>query len=154
MPETLERIIVDHPFFGNMASEHIELITECAKNVRFEPGHMIFREGDEAHEFYCIREGLIAVGFIASHRGFTTIQTVGEGDVLGWSWLVAPYRWHFAAQTRQTTHALAFDAKCLRAKCEENHNLGYELLKRFAHIVTDRLDATRLQLLDLYGVKN
>jgi CRP/FNR family transcriptional regulator, cyclic AMP receptor protein len=153
MAETLERIIVDHPFFASMASGHIQLITGCAKNVHFEEGQVIFHEGDEADQFYFIREGLVAVGLMTPHRGFHTVQTVGEGDVLGWSWLVAPYRWHFDARTRQATRALAFDGKCLRARCEEDHHLGYELLKRFTHIVTERIDATRLQLFDLYGAR-
>ena len=85
------------------------------------------------------------------HMGITTLQTVGEGDALGWSWLVPPYQWRFGARTLQPTRALAFDGKCLRAKCEEDHDLGYELLKRFLHVVTERLESTRLQLLDLYG---
>jgi CRP/FNR family transcriptional regulator, cyclic AMP receptor protein len=152
MMETLERIIGEHPFFGGMEQRHIELITGCAKNVRFEKDQGILREGDEANEFYFIREGLVAVELIVPSKGFTTVQTVGEGDVLGWSWLVPPYRWRFDARACQPTRALAFDGKCLRTKCEEDHDLGYELLKRFTHIVTERLDATRLQLLDLYRV--
>lgn len=153
MPETLERIIVDHPFFTGMAPKHILLITGCAKNVRFARDQVIFREGDEANQFYFIREGFVAVGMMVPRRGFRTVQTVKGGDILGWSWLVPPYRWHFEGQARQSTRALVFDGKCLRAKCDEDHDLGYELLKRFARIVSERLDATRLQLLDLYGVK-
>ena len=87
------------------------------------------------------------------HRGLITVQTVREGDVLGWSWLFPPYRWHFGARTLQTTRALAFDGKCLRGKCENDHDLGYELFRRFSQVITERLEATRLQLLDLYGAK-
>ena len=87
-------------------------------------------------------------------RGFATLQTVSEGEVLGWSWLLPPYRWRFGARTLQPTRALAFDGKCLRGKCEEDHDLGYELLKRFTNVVTERLEATRLQLLDLYGASS
>jgi CRP/FNR family transcriptional regulator, cyclic AMP receptor protein len=153
MIETLERIIGEHPFFGGMEERHIELVSGCAKNVRFEKGQVILREGDEANEFYFIREGLVDVELIVPCKGFTRVQTVGEGDVLGWSWLVPPYQWRFGARACQPTRALAFDGKCLRTKCEEDHDLGYQLLKRFAHIVTERLDATRLQLLDLYSIK-
>jgi hypothetical protein len=91
------------------------------------------------------------VELLIPNRGYTTLQTVGEGDVLGWSWLLPPYRWRFGARTLQPTRALTFDGKCLRNKCEEDHDLGYELLKRFTFVVTERLEATRLQLLDLYG---
>jgi len=77
-------------------------------------------------------------------------QTVGGGDVLGWSWLLPPYYWHFGARAEDLTMAIAFDGKCLRGKCEKNHHLGCELLKRFSHIIASRLDATSLQLLDIY----
>lgn len=151
MIQTLKGIVSQHPFFKGLEARHIQLIVGCAKNVRFDEGKIVFREGDPADHFYFIREGLVAVELMIPQRGFTTLQTVGEGEVLGWSWLLAPYRWRFGARTLQPTRALAFDGKCLRGKCEENHDLGYELLKRFTNVVTERLEATRLQLLDLYG---
>ena len=151
MLQTLEPIIVDHPFFHGLDERHISTIVGCAKNVRFEEGQVIFREGDQADQFYFIREGRVAIELMIPTRGFTTVQTVSEGDVLGWSWLLPPYRWHFGARTLLPTRALAFAGRCLRAKCEEDHDLGYEILKRFTHVVSERLDATRLQLMDLYG---
>ena len=75
---------------------------------------------------------------------------MGGGEILGWSWVSPPYHWHFNARTFKATRALVFDANCLRAKCEQDHDLGYEMLKRFSNIITARLDATRLQLLDIY----
>lgn len=153
MKETLERIIAEHQFFHGMHKRNLHFITGCAKNVRFEAGQVIFREGDEAEQFYFVREGQIAVELVIPLRGSVRVQTVGEGDVLGWSWLVPPYHWHFGARTMQPTLALAFDGKCLRGKCEEDHDLGYELSKRFLHVVTKRLEATRLQLLDIYHVQ-
>lgn len=151
MVQTLEGIVSQHPFFKGLEERYIQLIAGCAKNVRFEEGVIIFRESDPADQFYFVREGLVAVELLVPQRGFTTLQTVGEGDILGWSWLMPPYRWRFGARALQPTRALAFDGKCLRSKCEEDHDLGYELLKRFTHVVTERLEATRLQLLDLYG---
>lgn len=151
MIQTLESIVSEHPFFKGLDDQHIKLVAGCAKNVRFSEGEIVFREGDPADQFYFIREGLVAVELLIPQRGYTTLQTVGEGDVLGWSWLMPPYRWRFGARTLQPTRALAFDGKCLRNKCEEDHDLGYELLKRFTFVVTERLEATRLQLLDLYG---
>ena len=79
------------------------------------------------------------------------MATLGEGDILGWSWLMPPYHWQFHARAVEVTRAIALDGKCLRTKCEQNHDLGYELLKRFCHIIERRLEATRLQLLDVYG---
>jgi CRP/FNR family cyclic AMP-dependent transcriptional regulator len=148
---TLEPIIRQHPFFAGFNDKHIKLITGCAKNVRFDEGHHLFREGDAADQFYVIREGMVAVHVLAPQTGFITVQTVGEGDVLGWSWLFPPHRWHFDARITRPTRALAFDGKCLRTKCDKDHDLGYELLKRFTRLVVERLEATRLQLLDLYG---
>lgn len=154
MIQTLEGIVSEHFFFKGLEERHIQLIVGCAKNVRFDEGEIVFHEGDPADQFYFIREGLVAVELMIPQRGFATLQTVSEGEVLGWSWLLAPYRWRFGARTLKPTRALAFDGKCLRGKCEEDHDLGYELLKRFTNVVTERLEATRLQLLDLYGASS
>jgi len=147
----LESIVREHPFFRELPDKHLEFITGCAKNVNFPENHLIFREGDPADEFYFIRQGLVAVELHIPSRGATTLQTVTEGEILGWSWVSPPYRWHFGARTLLSTHALAFDANCLRTKCEEDHDLGYEILKRFVNVISERLDATRFQLLDIYG---
>ena len=80
------------------------------------------------------------------------LGTVDAGEILGWSWLLPPYQWKFNARAMESIRAIALDGKCLRTKCEENHDLGYELLKRFAQVIEKRLEATRLQLLDVYAV--
>ena len=152
--ETLERILSEHPFLKGLDKSYIELIVGCASNVRFNAGEFIFREGEEANKFYFIRHGRVALEIFVPERGAITIQTLGEGDVLGWSWLFPPYRWHFDARALELTRAIALDGKCLREKCEENHDLGYELMKRFAHVIEERLQATRIQLLDIYGVRS
>ena len=150
--ETLERILAEHPFFKEQEARYLQLIVGCAANVRFDAGQFIFREGEEANQFYVIRHGKVALEIFAPERGPIMIETLGEGEILGWSWLVPPYHWRFNARAVELTRAIALDGKCLRTKCEEDHNLGYELLKRFAHIIEQRLQATRLQLLDVYGV--
>ena len=86
-------------------------------------------------------------------RGPITLDTLGAGEVLGWSWLFPPYRWHFDAQTVEQTRAIAFNGECLRTKCDADPHLGYALMQRFAHIMMQRLQATRLQLLDMYGIQ-
>jgi CRP-like cAMP-binding protein len=149
--ETLERILAEHPFFKDLSEPYLQLVTGCASNVRFEPEKFIFREGEEANQFYLIRQGRVALQIFAPDRGQITVETLEEGDVLGWSWLIPPYNWHFDARVLELTRAIALDGKCLRRKCEEDHNLGYELLKRFAHIIEQRLSSTRLQVLDMYG---
>jgi CRP-like cAMP-binding protein len=119
--------------------------------VRFNAGETIFREGEDADKFYLIRQGKVALETAVPQRGSVIIQTLGEGEVLGWSWLVAPYRWRFDARATELTRAIALDGKCLRGRSEEDHDLGYELMKRAAQIMEQRLQAARLQLLDVYG---
>jgi len=148
--QTLEPLLAEHPFLKGLEPRYLKLIVGCASNVLFKAGQFLFHEGEEADQFYIIRQGKVAVEIRAPERGSITVQTVGEGDVLGWSWLIPPYRWRFDARAIELTRAVALDGKCLRAKSEEDHSLGYELLKRFSNIIVERLDATRLQLLDLY----
>ena len=148
--ETLERILAEHPFARDLGKKYGELLVGCASNVRFEAGEFLFREGEEANQFYLVRHGAVAVEIFAGPSRVTTITTIGPGEVLGWSWLFPPYRWKFDARATELTRAIALDGKCLRVKCEADHDLGYELLKRFAYMVEQRLDATRLQLLNIY----
>ncbi len=149
--ESLEQTLAESPFLKGLQPHHLELITGCASNVRFEGGQYLFHEGEEAEKFFILRHGRVAIEVYTPDRGPITIQTIEEGDVLGWSWLVPPYQWRFDAKATELVRAIALDGKCLRTKCEQDHDLGYDLLKRFSHIIEQRLEATRLQLLDLYG---
>jgi CRP/FNR family transcriptional regulator, cyclic AMP receptor protein len=149
--ETLERIIAEHPFFEGLESYYIALLTGCASNVRFSAGKYIFKEGEEANQFYLIRAGKVALEVLPPHSKPLTVETLEQGDFLGWSWLVPPYVWSFDARATQETRAIALDGKCLRTACEENHDLGYVVLKRFTQLMVRRLHATRLQLLDIYA---
>jgi len=151
---TLEPILAEHPFLKGLQQEHIELLVGCASNVRFEAGAFVFRQGEEANHFYILRDGKVAVELFAPQKGAVAIDTYGEGDVLGWSWLIPPYHWRFDARAIEPTRAISLDARCMRTKCENDHDLGYELMKRFARIIEQRLDATRWQLLDVYGVRS
>lgn len=148
---TLEPIIATHPFFAGLHADYLELVTRCAKNVRFGENEFLFQEGKSAEEFYLIREGRAALGISVPGRGLITFQTVGADGVLGWSWLFEPYGWLYHARALEPIRALAFDGVCLRNKCEEDHDFGYDFMKRFAGIMTERLQATRLQLLDVYA---
>lgn len=152
--ETLEAILAKHPFFDRLEQRHLDLLVGCASNVRFDAGQFILREGEEANHFYLIRHGKVALEIFAGHRGPITVETLEDGDIVGWSWLFPPYRWRFDARAVEITRAIALDGKCLRTKSEQDHDLGYELLKRFARIVEERLQATRLQLLDVYEVRS
>ena len=144
-------VLAEHPFFVGMSPEHISTLAGCAANVKFEPGALLFREGDEAERFYVVRFGRVSVETHAPNRGNLRIETVDAGEVLGWSWLFPPYRCHFNARAQTLVRALALDGVCLRGKCERDPAMGYELMRRFAQVVISRLEATQLQLSDLYG---
>jgi len=149
--ENAEKILKRHPFFEGLDSELLKIIASCASEVRYRAGQMIYEEGDEANQALLILSGKVAIEIFAAQRGPLVIQTLDYGDVLGWSWLFPPFRRRFLAKAIEPTTAIALDGKLLREKAEENPRLGYELLKRFSRIVVERLQATRLQLLDVYG---
>jgi CRP/FNR family cyclic AMP-dependent transcriptional regulator len=150
--ESLGKIIKEHPFFENLIPEYIELIAGCASLVKFDKDHMVLKEGETADNFYLIREGKISLEMVVPEQGAVALETVGEGDVVGWSWLFAPYQTHFDARAVEQTRAISFDGKCLRKKIDQDHNLGYHIMKEFVQIIQERLQATRLKLVDMYGV--
>jgi CRP-like cAMP-binding protein len=147
--KTLEPILKKHPFFKDLEQEYLNFIVGCASNVVFKEGEVIMKENDQADKFFLIREGMAAIDIPISERRIITIQTVGTGDIVGWSWLIPPYRYRFNCRIVEDTRAIVLDGKCLREKCEKNHDLGYELLKRLAGVFTQRLEATRKQIISL-----
>ncbi|MBD1856995.1 MULTISPECIES: cyclic nucleotide-binding domain-containing protein [Leptolyngbya] len=152
MMTNLAPLLKEHAFFEGLKPEYIELLVECASNVRFEANQLIFRQGEDADRFYLVRQGKVAIEISAPGQPAIVIKTLMEHDVIGWSWLFPPYRWQFDARAMELTRAIALDGRCLRGKCESDPVLGYELMKRFSAIMLETLQATRLQLLDLYNV--
>jgi CRP/FNR family transcriptional regulator, cyclic AMP receptor protein len=148
---TIEDLISGIDVFAGMRDEHLALIAGCGQNVVFRDGDYIFREGDRADTFFAIRDGMVALEIAAPARPGLVIETLEPGEVLGWSWLFEPYRTRFDARAVGTVRAVAFDGACLRGKCDADTELGYELTSRFVAIITERLQATRLRLLDVYG---
>ncbi|MCB1496284.1 MAG: cyclic nucleotide-binding domain-containing protein [Bauldia sp.] len=149
--EGLERIVREHPFFAGLDESFLELVVGCARNVRFEAGKYLFREGGPADQLYLVREGRVALEIAAPGAGAITFQTVAEGDIVGVSWLFPPYRWQYDAHALERVRAIAMDATCLRNKCDADPGLGYDVMKRLVPILYQRLQATRLQVLDVYG---
>jgi CRP-like cAMP-binding protein len=149
--ETLERVLAEHPFFEGLEPPHLDTLVGCAANATFDEGQFLFRAGQPADSFYLVRHGRVAVESVAPGRGSLTIETVADGDVLGWSWLFPPYRWHFDARATSFVRAFVLDGACLRGKCERDPALGFALMKSFAGVVVQRLEATQMQLMDLYG---
>lgn len=151
MIDGMEKIVREHRFFADLDDATIELLAGCARNVRFDAGQYLFHTGDAADEFYLIRHGRVALDVVAPGRRAVTIQTVGEGEIAGVSWLLPPYKWVHDARAVEPVRAIGMDAKCLRGKCDADHDLGYEMMMRFVPLLVSRLQATRMQLLDLYG---
>ncbi|MDD5656687.1 MAG: cyclic nucleotide-binding domain-containing protein [Elusimicrobia bacterium] len=151
MKKDLETMLAGHPFCKDFKREQLRQLAGCAANARYETGRFLLRQGGGATRFFLIRRGLVRVELFMPGRGPVLIQTLGPGEALGWSWLVEPYRWAFSARAAEPTLALAFDGACLRRKLDRDSELGYRILKRFIAVLAARLDATRLQLMDIYG---
>jgi len=151
---TLEAILGEHYCFKGLDKKYLDIIAKNASHVSFDEGEFIFHENEKADKFFIIQEGIVALeAKLASDRDPITIQMIGEGDVLGWAWLFPPHMWHFDAKAVAPTRAVAIDGNFMRDKCEEDHDLGYELLKRFANMIQQRLQAVRLQNPNMYVVK-
>jgi CRP-like cAMP-binding protein len=148
---TLDQLISESPMFSGMEPSHLDLIAGCARNQHVDGDTLLLREGDPAEFFFLIRRGTVALEVHAPGRGSLVIETLQAGDVVGWSWLFAPYRWQLDGRTTEPSELVVFDGTCLRGKCDQDHELGYQLMKRFASNLVDRLQATRMQLLDVYG---
>ena len=148
--EPLDRYLKDVKFFSGLPQRYFDLMVGCASNVRFEKDQFIFRTGEQANQWYIIREGMVALEIPVQGNTPIILQTVGVEDVVGWSWLFPPYQWRFDTRAEISTRAIAIDGQCIRTKCDENPELGYELFKRLSMVVERRLQATRLQLLDIY----
>ena len=148
---SIEELLSQAPALGGLDPAHRALIAGCTRNRVFRPGERLMREGDPADEFFVVRSGSVAIETAVPGRGGVTIETLHDGDVVGWSWLVPPFRAAFGVRSLGTTHVLAVDGACLRGKCDADPALGYDLLKLVASVFTERLTQTRLRLLDLYG---
>jgi CRP/FNR family cyclic AMP-dependent transcriptional regulator len=151
---TLEPLLRKHPFLRSLEPEYLTLLAGCATNVRFGEGSFLFREGGAADRCYLIREGKVALEIAAAGRGSIIVQTLAAGDVAGFSWLLEPHRWQFDGRVVEPVRAFALDGVCLRGKCADDPRMGFELMQLVARLAVQRLQATRLRLLDVYGNVN
>ena len=145
--KAVESVIAGHPFLRDLKPAHLHLLADSAMRVRFEAGELIFREGDPANRFYLLEQGRVSLESPRRDEAPVAVQVIGPGEVLGWSWLFPPYYWHFDARALEPTTAIFFYGTRLREQCEQDHSFGYEMMKRMAQVVIDRLQATRKQLL-------
>lgn len=147
----LEPYITEHPFFYGLDPQHLKLITGCAKSAVFDAGTYAFKQGENADWFFLVRDGNVAIEVPSARGGLVRVSTVGPGEIFGWSWLMPPHIYEFDARALEKTRVIALEGKCLRRKCEADQNMGFELMKRFSKVMTERLRSARIQLMDIYA---
>ena len=149
--QTLDQAISAAPIFDGLADRHLDALVRVAREQQTPAGADLLRAGEPAARFYLIREGTVALEVSAPGRGAILIETLGAGEITGFSWLFEPYEWQFDARATTPLRLVSFDGAALRAACDADHELGYQLMRRFAATAIGRLQATRLQLIDIYG---
>ena len=147
----LARAMAEHEFFSGLSGESLDALAAIAGVIEIEPHTTIFEEGGPADSAYAIIDGSVALELNVAHRAQHIVQTLHSGEMLGWGWLFPPHRWAFTALALDTTHLIRFEGARMRSLWDDDCALGYEMMKRFAHVMTDRLAATRLQLVDFYA---
>jgi CRP-like cAMP-binding protein len=147
----IAQLLGELPLFESLSPDARAVIAGCGRNRVFRDGEYILREGEREDRFYVIRAGSVALEVFAPQRGPLVIETLHQGDPVGWSWLFPPYAARFDARAVGSVHTLEFDGACLRAKCDSDPALGYELMKLFGGVIVERLQHTRLRLLDIYA---
>lgn len=147
----LHRIIKEHRFLHGLNPHYLHLFNEGASLLRFGIGQEVFREGTDADHFYLIHAGKVSLETFVPGKGAVTVQTLGGQEALGWSWLYPPYRWHFTARALEPSELIAFGSASLRQKAQENHDFGYDLMRRVSQVMLERLQATRRKLIEFYG---
>lgn len=149
--KNLDELLGEHPLFAGLDQELVSLLVGCARNVHVGTDDYLFRTGDPADSCYLLRSGRVALELVGAGGRRLVVDTVDAGGVAGLSWLVPPYRWYLDARAVEPTSAIALDAVCLRAKCDDDPRTGYLLLQRVARAMYDRMQSSRVQLLDVYG---
>lgn len=151
---SLAALIKEHPFSWDLDEKVLGALEDVATEARFEAGDYLLREGQETASSFLIRKGVVALEIHDPGKGAIPIQSVGAGDVLGWSWILAPYHCHFDARAVEAVDAISLDGAWLRQKMDADPEIGYRITKRFLYLVQQRLERVRMQLLDLYNTSS
>jgi CRP/FNR family transcriptional regulator, cyclic AMP receptor protein len=147
--DTAYELMSAHPFLAGLTPSQLDRLSVWSSARSFGTGVRLFEEGGRADRFWLLHDGTVTLD-VHGPTGNLLVETLGPGTVLGWSWMNPPYRWRFGAAVTQAALALEFDGPAVRDICDTDPALGYELTKRFMAVVVDRLQATRVRLLDLY----
>lgn len=138
-----------HPFFSELAPEHLSELEQAARELHFQDGDAVFRQDESARHFYLITKGEASIQIPSIYGPPLIVQKLGAGELLGWSWLIPPYKWHFDARATSDLDVIEFDGARLLQRCEKDPALGYQLLKRFSALMSDRVQAARLKMMEV-----
>lgn len=148
---SIQDYLSTHKFFSGLDENFLKFLSESATELSIKKNDVLFQQGKRADTFYLLREGQISVQVPALVGPSLEIQQLGDNQLLGWSWLIPPYRWNFMARAEQDSYLLEFDGNAILTRCEEDAEFGYELLKRFATLMSERLDAARQKMMDQWN---
>ena len=149
MTEATAAALAIHPFLHGMPGDQLAVLAQAARDVRFPARHRLFEDGGSAGRFWLIQSGCVALDLNVPGQGRTRIDTIGMGEMLGWSWLFPPFAWAFGAVTIGPVEAFEFDGRDVRAYCAADPALGYELTRRLVRVIANRLQATRTRLISV-----
>jgi CRP-like cAMP-binding protein len=151
--QSLGGLIAEQAFFKGFNAQHLQLFTDAAREMDFAAGESILEEGSPANRFYLILEGKVVLGAELEDRGIVPVHTLGPGDDLGWSWLFPPYHMHLSARALAPTKAILFYGTRLREESEQDHEFGYQLMKRISEVMIQRLRATQQRLVECTSMR-
>lgn len=143
-------VIADNPFFAGLSREDVEFLAGKAELRHSSRDSVLFRYGDRADRFYVVVSGKVSVEVAALEGPPLELQALDAGAVLGWSWLIPPYKWSFQARADEDTEVLEFDGRAIRARCEADPRFGYELIKRFSGLMSERLHFAREKMMEAW----
>ncbi len=151
MDQSLAKEIADIPLFSDLEPEYIDFIANHANEHRIGRDELLFRQGERAEHFYLVRNGRVTLEVPAIAGPALEVQHAKAGTVLGWSWLIAPYKWTFNARAEEPTTVIEFDGPAILDRCERDAAFGYQILKRFSALMSERLDAARQRMIDQWN---
>ena len=149
--KNMNELLQEHNFFKEFNDDHLQLLAGCGINRQVQEGEYLFRMGEAANHFFLIRRGRLSLELNSPAKGPCILSTHQCGEVIGWAWIFPPYQWTYDCRALSDVSLTVLDGQCLRQKCEDDPELGYQMMKRFSLIMVQRLKATRMQILDLYG---
>ncbi|UOA08985.1 Crp/Fnr family transcriptional regulator [Methylobacter sp. S3L5C] len=146
--QSISEYLSAHEFFSGLSDDVLKFLCECSSTCELKKGHILFRPGENANNFYVIYRGCISMQIPAIIGPALEIQALGKGEVLGWSWLISPYKWNFQTKAEEDSELFQFDGAAILAKCEQEPKFGYQLLKRFTVLMSVGLNAARQKMME------